>query len=633
MASDAAPGGTVRLTTAQALVRHLAAQHSEADGERQRLVQGCFGIFGHGNVPGLGEALAAAPAALPFYPCKNEQSGVHAAMGFAKAKRRRATLAATGSIGPGSTNMITGAATATINRVPVLCLPSDTYAHRRSGVVLQQIEHPLAGDVSVNDAFRPVSAFFDRISRPEQLLTALPQAMRVLTDSAATGAVTLSLPQDVQGEAHDFPAGFFEPRVWYIVRRPPDPREVADAAELIASAERPVIIAGGGVRYAGAEAELVALADRFGIPVCETFSGKGVSAGARLALGGGGLTGTRAAQEIARAADVVIAVGTRLTDFATASRSLFDPRARLVALNVHPGDAVKLGATPILADAKLGLEALAEALAERGWRGSDAHAEEAGRAAARWRADYAADIGPRQGAPMGQGEIFGHLNRACRPGDVVIAAAGTPPGELMKGFDPGGALGERGEVLLEFGYSCMGHELPAGIGTRLARPEAGEVYVVIGDGTFLMAPSDLATAVQERLKITLLIVDNAGFQCIRDLQEATSGVENYGNEFVMREGEGFGRTYAPIDLAQIAAGLGALAIRAEDPAGLDDALDRAREAEGPVAIVVPADKRRVTIGADLWWDLGIAEVSEREEVRRIRSEFERGRREQVHHGA
>ena len=632
MRSDAAIGGTVRLTTSQALIRYLAAQNSEADGERERLVQGCFGIFGHGNVPGLGEALAAAPEDLPFYPCKNEQSGVHAAMGFAKAKRRRATLAATGSIGPGSTNMITGAATATINRVPVLCLPSDTYAHRRSGVVLQQLEHPLAGDVSVNDAFRPVSAFFDRISRPEQLLTALPQAMRVLTDPAATGAVTLSLPQDVQGEAHDFPARFFEPRVWHIVRRAPDPREVADAAELVAAAKWPVVVAGGGVRYASAEAELVALADRFDVPVYETFSGKGVSAGARLALGGGGLTGTRAAGEVARAADVVIAVGTRLTDFATASRSLFDADARLVALNVHPGDAVKLSAAPILADAKLGLRALAEALAERGWRGSPAHAEAAKRAIARWRADYAADIGHRQGASMGQGEIFGHLNRACRAGDVVIAAAGTPPGEIMKGFDPGSVPGQRGELLLEFGYSCMGHELPAGIGARLARPEAGEIYVVIGDGTFLMAPSDLATAVQEGLKITLLIVDNAGFQCIRDLQEVTSGVENYGNEFVMREGSGFGQTYAPIDLAQIVAGLGATAICADNPTGLDEALERARETEGPVAIVVQADKRRTTIGADLWWDLGVAEVSERNVARVIRSKFEERRRAQVYHG-
>ncbi|MEO1102666.1 MAG: 3D-(3,5/4)-trihydroxycyclohexane-1,2-dione acylhydrolase (decyclizing) [Pseudomonadota bacterium] len=627
--------GTVRRTVAQALIDFLAVQESEMDGARERLVQGVFGIFGHGNVPGFGEALAHAPAALPFYPVKNEQSGVHVAMGFAKAKNRRATLAATASIGPGSTNMITGAATATINRVPVLCLPSDIYAHRRSGIVLQELEHPVSADVSVNDAFRPVSTFFDRVSRPEQLLTALPEAMRHLTDPVLAGAVTVSLPQDVQGEAYDFPARFFEPRVWHIVRHAPDRREIADAAEVIATAEHPILIAGGGVRYAGAEAELVALCNALDIPVFETHAGKGTATGAKLALGGGGLTGTRAAEEIARQADLVIAVGTRLTDFTTASRSLFAPATRTVGLNVHPRDAYKLGATPIVADAKLGLAALNEALKLRGWRASPAFAQEAEASISRWLADYKADIGPRQGEAMGQGEIIGHVNRAARRGDIVVAAAGTPPGEIMKGFDCGQTLGERGELFLEFGYSCMGHELPAGIGARLARQnEAGEIYVVIGDGTFLMAPSDLATAVQEGLKITIILIDNSGYQCIRSLQEATSGVENYGNEFVMREeGGAFARDYAPIDHAKIAEGLGATAIAANTPAELDAALEKARGLTGSVAIIVPAHKRRGTIGAGAWWDLGVAETSDDARTKEIRSRFEDGRRSQVYHGA
>ncbi|MEM8664067.1 MAG: 3D-(3,5/4)-trihydroxycyclohexane-1,2-dione acylhydrolase (decyclizing) [Pseudomonadota bacterium] len=637
MATEAGPvfakQGTMRRTVAQALVDYLAVQESEADGFRQRLVPMILGIFGHGNVPGLGEALAHAPDKMKFIPVKNEQSAVHVAMGFAKAKRRAATLAATASIGPGSTNLLTGAATATINRVPVLCLPSDTYAHRRSGIVLQELEHPISADISVNDAFRPLSTFFDRISRPEQLLTALPQAMRALTDPVTAGTVTLSLPQDVQGEAFDFPANFFEPKVWHIVRRPPDSREVADAAELIATAERPVIIAGGGVRYSSAEEALVAFANRFAIPVYETMSGKGTAAGARLCLGGGGLTGTRAAEEIARQADLVIAVGTRLTDFATASRSLFDCGTRLVALNNHPNDANKLGATPILADARLGLDALTEALSVRDWRPSQAFAEEAASAIRSWLSDYRADIGPRQGEAMGQGEIIGHVNSACRPGDVVVAAAGTPPGEIMKGFECGDEPGGRGELLIEFGYSCMGHELPAGIGVRLARPDAGEVFVVIGDGTFLMAPSDLATAVQEGTKITLVIIDNSGFQCIRALQEATSGVENHGNEFVMRaEDGGFGTEYALLDLFKVAEGLGAIAIHADGPNHLDAALSRAREGDGPVAIIVPADKRRETIGANVWWDLGVAEVSNDPATTIIREEFEKGRRAQVYFG-
>lgn len=599
---------TERLTVAQAVVRHLQAQYSEFDGVTERLIGGLWGIWGHGNVAGIGQAMDEFGHELPFHQAKNEQAMVHAAIGYAKAKNRRATLACSASIGPGSTNMLTGAATATVNRVPVLLLASDTFAHRRPGNTLQQLEHPVDADLSVNDAFRPLSRFFDRISRPEQLLTALPQAMGVLVDPAETGAVTISLPQDVQGEAFDVPAGFFARRVWAIRRRPPAPEDIDAAAAILAAARRPMIIAGGGVRYSAAERALVEFAAAFGIPVGETHAGKGVARGAGLLLGGQGLSGTGAAATIAADADVVIAVGTRLSDFTTASRSAFqDPDVRFVSINVNAADARKLGGLPVVADAKLALGALRSALSAKGWKAEEGHGRRAGEAIAAWRAAYAVDVLHKQGQRMSQGTILATVNEAARAGDVVIAAAGTPPGETKKGWD--NAKGE--EVFLEFGFSCMGHEIPAGLGVRLARPDAGEIYVLIGDGTYLMNPTELVTAVQDGIKVTVVVIENDGFQCIRELQEATTGADNFGNEFRKREpgARQPNGAYLSVDYVANAASMGCRALAADDPTALKAALVEARACAGPVVIVAKAERRGSSVGNESWWDLGVPEVS------------------------
>jgi 3D-(3,5/4)-trihydroxycyclohexane-1,2-dione acylhydrolase (decyclizing) len=619
--------GFERLTVAQALIRFLQGQYSEFDGERQRLIGGLWGIWGHGNVAGMSQAIEEYGLELPFYQPKNEQAMVHAAMGYAKGRNRLATMACSASIGPGATNMLTGAATATINRIPVLLLPSDTFAHRRPGNVLQELEHPVDADLSVNDAFRPLSRFFDRISRPEQLLTALPRAMRVLTDPAETGAVTISLPQDVQGEAFDVPLSFLRERVWTISRRPPAASEIAAAVDLLRNARKPLIIAGGGVRYSRAEQALTAFAGRYGIPVGETHAGKGVAGGYALTLGGHGLSGTTASAAIGRDADVVLCIGTRLGDFATASRSAFaNPDVRFIGINVNAADAAKLGGVPIVADARLAIEALDAALAPTGWTTDETYRQDAARKMEAWRALYGRDVMHRQGREMSQATIMGTVNKAARAGDVVVAAAGTPPGEIKKGWD--NAKGE--EVLLEFGFSCMGHEIPAGIGVRLARPNAGEVFVIIGDGTYLMNPTELVTAVQDGMKITVVLIENNGFQCIRDLQEATTGLDNFGNEFrFRRKGERQpGGDYISVDYAANAASLGCETIVAEDPEQLAKALEAARSAAGPVVIVAKAEKRGGSVGNDLWWDLGVAQVSGSEGAREAYRRFTAGRQSQ-----
>ncbi|HEX8104768.1 MAG TPA: thiamine pyrophosphate-binding protein, partial [Solirubrobacteraceae bacterium] len=484
----------MRLTAAQALVRYLEVQWSERDGERRRVIPAMFGIFGHGNVHGIGTALAEPGSALPLLQPKHEQAMVHTALGYAKAARRLATLACTASIGPGATNLVTGAATATTNRLPVLLLPADTFATRRQGVVLQQLEHPGYADWSVNECLRPVSRFFDRIARPEQLLTALPEAIRVLLDPAEAGAVTIAFHQDVQGEAYDYPEAFFAERTWRVARPAPEPAAVEAAAHLLRGAQRPLIVAGGGVVHAAAEAELAALAERHGIPVAETSAGKGAYRG-ELALGGIGVNGTRAANALARDADVVLCAGTRLSDFTTGSQSLFaGDGVRFVGLNVAAADAHRMGALPLVGDARPALAALAAALGD--WRAPDARAAAAHRELAAWRRALAEDLAPRAGERMTQGQVLRELTGALGPRDWVVAAAGGPPGDLLKLWQPGS--GPRAHI--EFAFSCMGHELPAGLGIRLAEPDAGEIYVVIGDGTYLMAASELVTAVQEDLK-------------------------------------------------------------------------------------------------------------------------------------
>ena len=600
---------TVRLTTAQALVRWLQAQHSERDGEVRRAVPALFGIFGHGNVLGIAQAVEQEGAELPLFQPKNEQAMVHTAIGYAKASRRLATLACTASIGPGASNMLTGAATATANRLPVLLLPADTFANRRQGPVLQQLEHPVDADVTVNDAFRPYSRFFDRIARPEQLLTALPQAMRVLLDPAETGAVTISLHQDVQGEAYDYPAAFFAPRVWPVTRRPPAASEIAAAAAVLREARRPLLIAGGGVRYSAAEEELRAFAEALGIPVAETSAGKGSLTGSERLAGGLGVNGSRAANELARDADVVICAGTRLTDFTTGSHSLFaDPDVRFVGVNVNAADAYKLSATPVVADAREALRALREELA--GVRiDRDASAP-----LAAWRADLDADLAPRDGGPLGQGEVLRELNAAARAGDWVVAAAGWQPGDLLKLWEtpPGGF------THIEFGYSCMGHEIPAGLGVRMHEGAGPEVFVVIGDGTYLMNPTELVTAAQERLKLTVVVLDNAGYGSISGLARSNTGA-SVGNERRRRGADGRlpDGEIVPVDFVANARSMGCEAALAATLPELRSALAAAREGAATTVIVCPVAPDRPLLSAEAFWDLGVPEVAASAETRAL----------------
>jgi 3D-(3,5/4)-trihydroxycyclohexane-1,2-dione acylhydrolase (decyclizing) len=648
---------TLRLTTAQALVLYLSRQYSVADGERRRLIPAALGIFGHGNVAGLGQALDQYADVLPFVQGRNEQGLVHVASGFAKASRRRAALAVTASIGPGALNMVTGAALATVNRLPVLLLPGDTYATRRQGPVLQQLQHPIEADASVNDAFRPVSRFFDRITRPEQLLTALPAAMRVLVDPVNAGAAVLSLPQDVQSHAYDFPVGFFAERDWVLRRPVPDPDEVAAVADLVKAASRPLIIAGGGVVHADAHAELERLADAVGVPVAETFAGKGaVRTDAWWQLGGIGLEGNPATNEVARAADLVVTVGSRLTDFATASHSLFaDPGVRFASINVDPRDGDRLGATSVLGDAKLTLGALADALAAEGFTTDTAWRDTVTAARARWLPVRAAaldpdapvdvealraqsdDVVPDTDAVLTQGQLIGLLQEHAEAGDTIVAAAGGPPGDLLKVWD---ATGGR-TCHLEFGFSCMGYEIPAAIGVRLADADpAHRVTAFIGDGTFLMAPTELATAAQEGLAVTVVVPENHGYQVIHRLQMLTTGRE-FGNEFRYRpepltldagKDPPLSGDYLQLDLVRIATGLGARALRATTAPEVRSALRETRSERRPVVIVVPVVPHADLPPAGCWWDVAPAEVSESDTVRDARSRYEAGLATQRWHG-
>jgi 3D-(3,5/4)-trihydroxycyclohexane-1,2-dione acylhydrolase (decyclizing) len=621
----------VRLTVAQALVRFLQVQHSRRDGEERRLIPALFGIFGHGNVAGLSQALVEYGDELPYYQPFNEQSMVHTAAGYAKANNRRATLACSSSIGPGATNMITGAALATINRLPVLLLPSDYYASRRQGPVLQQLEHPVSFDESVNDCFRPVSRFFDRISRADQLVESLPEAMRVLTDQAETGAVTIALPQDVQSEAFTWPVRLFEPRVWELERRPPVASRVGELVELLRRAERPFLIAGGGVHYSEAWDALAEFAEAFGIPVGETSAGKGSFRGDEgLQLGGVGVTGNPAASALARSADLVICVGTRLTDFPTASRSLFQhPDVRIASINVCGRDAFKLAGLPVLADAREALTAVTAAGREAGLGPYPGYVEECREIRAAWWKRVEQEVlAVTDGEPLTQVAMLGIVNRAAQPGDTIVAAAGSPPGDLLQLWDSSNGRNAH----IEFGYSCMGYEIPASLGVRLAQP-AGEVYTFIGDGTYLMNPTEIATAVQEGLKITVLISKNDGFQCIRDLQLRSTG-SDFGNEFRARDPRSNrleGR-FIEIDFAANAASFGARTWNARTAAELETALAEARAEARPCAIVVETDRYRRGASSEVWWDVAPAEVSLDEATTQAREEYERGRAQQRYYG-
>jgi 3D-(3,5/4)-trihydroxycyclohexane-1,2-dione acylhydrolase (decyclizing) len=612
---------TVRLTTAQALVRFLAAQSVERDGVERRFFGGCFGIFGHGNVAGIGEALFERPDLLTYYQARNEQSMVHTAAGYARMRNRLATLACTTSIGPGATNMVTGAALATVNRLPVLLLPGDVFASRGPDPVLQQLEAPWAGDVSVNDCFRPVSRYFDRVSRPSQLIPAAHAAMRVLTSPADTGAVTLALPQDVQAEAYDWPDEFLAPRVWRVWRPAADVSAVAAAAELVGAARRPLVVVGGGVIYSEATETLRAFVERTGIPVAETQAGKGsLPYDHPCSVGAVGVTGTLAANRLAAAADVVIGVGTRWTDFTTASHTAFRaPGVRFVNVNVAELDAVKHAGVPLVGDARAVLEQLAEALP--GFSVDAGYREEAARLAREWDDTVERFYSLGHEPLPAQSEVIGAVNAYSEPTDVVVCAAGSMPGELHKLWrtrDPKG-------YHVEYGYSCMGYEVAGGLGVKMAAP-GREVYVLVGDGSYLMLSEATVTSIQEGLKLTVVLVDNAGFNSIGGLSRSL-GTDGFGTRFDRRRNGSIGLDSAPgealpVDLAANAESLGARVLRVRSIDELQAALREAKASPSTVVIHVPVDRYAGVPDQESWWDVPVSEVAAVESVRDARSRYE-----------
>jgi len=615
-------GRTRRLTMAQALVEFLANQHTERDGREQRLFAGCFGIFGHGNVAGVGQALQQYADRLPYHMARNEQGMVHVAAGYARQRNRLATFACTSSIGPGATNMVTGAAAATVNRLPVLLLPGDTFASRVVPPVLQQVEAAGGPEVTANDCFRPVSRYWDRINRPDQLPGSLLEAMRVLTDPAETGAVTLALPQDVQAEAFDYPEELFARRVWHVPRPVPEPAALARAVEVLRGARRPLIVAGGGVIYSEATDALRALVESTGIPVAETYAGKGsLPYDHPSALGAIGVTGTDGANAMAREADVVLGVGTRWADFATGSHRVFaNPGVRFVNVNVAAVDAFKHAATAVVADARAALEALGEALA--GWQVDDAYRQAAAEHNRDWDAKVEGVYRAGHGPLPSQGEVIGAVNDAAEPRDVVVCAAGSMPGDLHKLWrtrDPKG-------FHLEYGYSCMGYEIPGGLGIKLAAPDR-EVFVMIGDASYLMLPQELVTAVAERVKLIVVLVQNHGYASIGSLSE-TTGSARFGTRFRYREDGGGEGDVLPVDLAANAASLGARVLVARTVGELADALKTAKESDQTVVVHVETDPTKgVTVGG-AWWDVAVAEVSTSESVRAARAQYERDKQDQ-----
>jgi 3D-(3,5/4)-trihydroxycyclohexane-1,2-dione acylhydrolase (decyclizing) len=611
----------MRLTAAQALIRFLAAQYVERDGVEHRFFAGCFGIFGHGNVAGIGEALYESRDALTYYQPRSEQGMVHTATAYARMRNRLSTFACTTSIGPGATNMVTGAATATVNRLPVLLLPGDVFASRKPDPVLQQVELPWAGDASVNECFRPVSKYFDRIWRAEQVVPAALQAMRVLANQAETGAVTIAFPQDVQTEAFDVPDAFLRKRVWHVPRALPDDASLAAAVALIRAAKRPMIVAGGGVVYSEATAALRAFCDAAGVPVGETQAGKGsLPFDHPSALGALGATGTFAANGVAAGADVVIGIGTRWSDFTTASKTAFrNDDVRFVNVNVADFDAAKHGGVALVGDARATLERLRDALG--GWHVDDDYRAEAAQLNRDWDAEVAR-LYALEHDPPAQSAVIGAVNDAARPQDVVVCAAGSMPGDLHKLWrtrDPKG-------YHVEYGFSCMGYEIAGGLGVKLAAPER-DVYVLVGDGSYLMLATELVTAVQERQKLTIVLVDNRGFKSIGGLSRSL-GMDGFGTLYRYRDDGSLGLDsegsthYLPVDLAANAEALGATVLRAPTIAALRDALERARTVAGPVVIATEVDRYESVPDYDGWWDVAVAEVSDVAAVRAARERYE-----------
>ncbi|MEU3953216.1 3D-(3,5/4)-trihydroxycyclohexane-1,2-dione acylhydrolase (decyclizing) [Streptomyces achromogenes] len=615
---------TIRLTVAQALVRFLAAQYTERDGTRRRLIAAMWGIFGHGNVAGIGQALVEYPDLMPYHQGRNEQAMVHAAVGYARQSGRLSAHAVTTSIGPGATNLVTGAALATINHLPVLLLPGDVFAARPSDPVLQQLEVPYAGDVSVNDTLRPVSKYFDRITRPEALIPSALQAVRVLTDPVDTGAVTLALPQDVQAEAYDWPERFFAERMWTVRRPGADAAELTEAVQAVRAARRPLIVAGGGVHHSRAERALAEFAGATGIPVASTQAGKGsLRYDHPQDVGGIGHTGTATADGLARTADLVIGVGTRYTDFTTASGTLFEnPDVRFLNLNIAPFDGHKLAGLPLVADARSGLEELTERVRMHGHRVAGEYVAEYTGAKDRWeRTVDACFAAPDPAARPTQPQVLGALDALVDESDIIVNAAGSLPGDLHKLWRARSA----DQYHLEYGYSCMGYEIPAALGVKLAAPERN-VWALVGDGTYLMLPTEIVTAVQEGVAIKLVLLQNHGYASIGGLSQAV-GAERFGTAYRYPAGDG---TYTgaplPVDLAANAASLGMRVLRAGTVGELRAALGEARAADVPTCVYVETETSDTVSGAppaQAWWDVPVAATATRPSAVKARELYER----------
>ncbi|MCY9697218.1 3D-(3,5/4)-trihydroxycyclohexane-1,2-dione acylhydrolase (decyclizing) [Paenibacillus alginolyticus] len=602
---------TIRLTMAQALLRFLDQQYVSVDGQETKFVRGVMGIFGHGNVTGLGEALERSAGDLTYIQGKNEQGMVHAAAAYAKQQNRRQIYACTTSIGPGALNMVTAAATATVNRIPVLLLPGDNFASRQPDPVLQQLEVVSDYTVSATDPFKSVSKYWDRIVRPEQLMSAAVQAMRVLTDPAETGAVTLALPQDVQAEAYDYPEAFFDKKVHYLDRRPPAREAVNRAVACMVGKQRPLIIAGGGVLYADATKELMEFAAAFGIPVAETQAGKSsLPWNHPLNVGAIGVTGALAANVLAKQADLIIGVGTRYSDFTTASKSAFaNPKVQFININVSGFDSSKLSGISITADAKEALSALKDALTAQRYV-SGYETGYIGSLKAEWDGEVDRLYNAECEEGFAQTRALGVINQTIDPSAVIVCAAGSLPGDLHRLW----RSSEPKTYHMEYGFSCMGYEVSGAFGAALAEPNR-EVYAVVGDGSYLMLHSEMVTSLQEGRKFTVLLFDNHGFQCIHNLQRG-HGSDGFGNEFRYREAASGKLTgeYMPINFAAHARSLGLKAYKASTPEELKEALLKAKEETVTTLIEIPVVPGTNTQGYESWWQVGVPEVSESEKV-------------------
>lgn len=616
---------TRTLTMAQALILFLTQQQVERDGVETPFFAGCWGIFGHGNVAGIGQALQQFAGSLRYYQARNEQGMVHAAAAYAKAKNRLQAFACTSSIGPGATNMITGAAVATVNRLPVLLLPGDIFAERIQAPVLQQLESEHSQDFSVNDCFRPVSRYWDRINRPEQLITALPEAMRVLTSPAETGAVTLCLPQDVQAMACAYPEALFERRVWHIPRNRPDASALQRAAAAIRASRQPLLIAGGGVHYSEAYEALRRFVQHTGIPVGETQAGKGaLPYDHPLNLGAIGVTGTPGANILAAEADLIVGVGTRYSDFTTMSSAAFqNPDVRFVNINVAEFDSAKRGAIALTGDARATLDELASALA--GWQTTPAYQTRASQYNRDWDAEVTRIYTLEHEPLLSQGEVIGVINTLSRPQDVVMCAAGSLPGDLHKLWRTRSPKGYH----LEYGFSTMGYEIAGGLGIRMAQPDS-EVYVMVGDASYLMLNTEIVTAVQEGVKLTIILLDNHGYASIGGLSKSV-GSDGFGTKYRYRTDSGqLDGDTLPVDYAMNAESLGAIVFRADNRDALITAVERARAISQTVCIVVETDRRQRVPGYESWWDVAVAEVSDNPGVQEARARYEAARQHQTH---